>query len=150
MSCNKCCNLIDFWFWILTIRTRWVVVLFLLSWNGNRWTESLHFLETLFSSVKCWVPCLTENYSMTERNSPPLRNKTARFSCGFHAVFKKPLARNCNPMFYFSFLFWFGKEMYFRVESSRPLLNSQRYYIWVWVASGLKHWMPHIGIHLKC
>ena len=26
-----------------------------------RWTESLHFLEALFSSVKCWVPCLTEN-----------------------------------------------------------------------------------------
>ena len=32
------------------------MVLFLLSWNGNRWTESLHFLETLFSSVKCWGP----------------------------------------------------------------------------------------------
>ena len=26
-----------------------------------RWTESLHFLEALFSSVKCWVPCLTES-----------------------------------------------------------------------------------------
>ena len=32
-------------------------MLFLLSWNGNRWTESLHFLEILFSSVKYWVPC---------------------------------------------------------------------------------------------
>ena len=37
------------------------MLLFLLSWNGNRWTESLHFLETLFSLVKCWVPCLTES-----------------------------------------------------------------------------------------
>ena len=26
-----------------------------------RWTESLHFLEALLSSVKCWVPCLTES-----------------------------------------------------------------------------------------
>ena len=37
------------------------MVLFLLSWDVIRWTESLHFLETLFSSVKCWVPCLTES-----------------------------------------------------------------------------------------
>ena len=50
------------------------MVLFLLSWNGNRWTESLHFLETLFSSVKCWVPCFTENHWATERNPPPLQN----------------------------------------------------------------------------
>ena len=57
------------------------MVLFLLSWNGNRWTESLHFLETLFSSVKCWVPCLTENHSMTERNSPPLRNRMTTLVC---------------------------------------------------------------------
>ena len=53
-------------------------MLFLLSWNGNRWTESLHFLETLFSSVKCWVPCLTEDHSVTERNSPPLRNTSIK------------------------------------------------------------------------
>ena len=50
------------------------MVLFLLSWNGNRWTESLHFLETLFSLVKCWVPYLTEDHNATEKNPPPLQN----------------------------------------------------------------------------
>ena len=50
------------------------MVLLLLSWNGNRWTESLHFLETLFSLIKCWVPCFTEDHRVTERNPPPLQN----------------------------------------------------------------------------
>ena len=60
----------------MTKRTQWVAVLFLLSWNGNRCTGSLHFLETLFSSVKCWVPCFTEDHWATERNPPPLQNST--------------------------------------------------------------------------
>ena len=63
VSCNKWCFNLTWLILVLNFDNKNSMSngVVLIKLGVIRWTESLHFLETLFSSVKCWVPCLTES-----------------------------------------------------------------------------------------
>ena len=68
-----------------------------------RWTESLHFLEALFSSVKCWVPCLTENIFNWKEPTTVTKQSYRRSTYNTHGAIIGRHQTGCNT---YSALAW--------------------------------------------